>query len=115
MTNDELEHSRRSAADLNAIVDDPHVEGVDAKSGIVTPLAVTHAEPPGMPGARDVSFVVKVARAKRCPHMRAKIVNGIVLPAVQKNSDEPIADLEGPTFAFGNRADFGNGRVTIIF
>ena len=48
---------------------DAHIVGGYGQARVVGPLAVSCAEPPGMPGTSDDSLVVEIARAERRAHM----------------------------------------------
>ena len=46
--------------------------------------------------------------------MRAEVVDGEILALMIEDGDEAIAELEGCTFALGNRADLGDGGEAVI-
>ena len=94
--------------DLNLISLDSHLVGVGGDLRIIEPGAILHAESPGVPRAGD-RFVFDVPARQRRTHMRAKVVNRVMLTATVKNRDHLSADVKGLTGTIFNGAHFGDG------
>src|SRR5262249_33643559 len=80
-----------------------HRVGTDLDFRAVRPDAIAQAEAPGVPGASDRASL-DVAAAERGAHVRAGIVDGVILPLVVEDGDEVAADRDGLAFAIGQLA-----------
>ena len=105
--------SRLSNADLNLVADDADVELVDCEPRVIGPFAIANAEAPGVPRASDVAFLIEVAAAERCAHVRAEIIDREIISVLLEYGHDPLADLERPAFAFRDVADSGDGGEII--
>src|SRR5260370_18737955 len=78
---------------------------------IVRPGAVRQAKAPGVPGTGDDAFF-QVAAAQGSAHVRADIVDGIVLALYPKYGDQLVPKGNGLAFPVGHVIDPAN-RVKI--
>src|SRR5262249_30623050 len=82
---------------------------------VVGPDAVGQAKPPGVPRTRDHP-VLHEAAAQGGAHVRANVVNGVVLALMMEQGDEPVAYLYHGTLPFRQRADAADGlKVGHVF
>src|SRR5690606_24266624 len=94
---------------LNLIPFDTDLVRVDLKPWIVTPSSIADAESPCMPRAGHSTLFVQVTRAKRCPLMRAEIVDHVVLALMEKQCKQLVSHGDGGASSFGEASDFGDG------
>src|SRR5262249_34332123 len=95
--------SYRSLANLDLVTDDSNGEcfGSNLGLGIVHPQAIADAELPGVPGANDI-VAIDIPVSQRCPHMRATIVDGVVVSIPQEDGNHPAIYRKCPALPFSN-------------
>ncbi len=94
--------------DLNFITFDTNVIDIGAERWIVSPSTIANVEPPRVPGTSHRAFLIQATRAERGSHVGAKVVDGEILPFMEKHRDHLLAYEERLPLAFDNRTDFGD-------
>ncbi len=62
-----------------------------------------------MPRAGHDAFLIQIAGAERSSHVRAKVVDGVILAAAVEHGHQPVADVKRGAGAFRDSADRCDG------
>ncbi len=63
-----------------------------------------------MPRANDGSIFLELTRPQRSSHVRAEVVDGVILAPAIEDGDQLLADGESPPLPFPNGSHFGDGN-----
>ncbi len=92
---------------LNVITVDANVKRVGRDSGVFAPSPVREFEVPGVPRTHDGAVLDETA-GQRGPHVRAKIINGLVDIVNKKHCDHASVYFIRAALAGWNVAHFGD-------
>jgi hypothetical protein len=98
----------RWQANLNFVTFNAHLVGVGLDDWIITPSAITHPKTPSVPRTR-YDAIFEMTFGKRSTHVRAKVINRVILAAIVEYCDHFAAHGKRDTAPLLDATHSGDG------